>query len=494
MFRKYYPLLIVFVCWLAILVFTGTVQSGYHLMDDHMFYEIGDEIQSNGLFKTMERILSEDFTLRFRPLYWVIKLVSIQLLGKTLVFHSLSLFIMVVLTNLVLYKSLTNFGLTQMQSLLTSLLILVGYQSSIWWMLGPAETYAVIFLTIALYEISLYVRNRQGYYKMVFIFLLFLASLTKESFVLLIPGLVLAIIFLDKKLYTWDLWKSIKHNTWFIATSVIIFFIVIYFIVFKVGTNQLGYAGIDQRSTATVYLKSILVLLKDKGLWLLGIGVLLNLVFSKDRPVVLIYLVQILLVLFCLLLPQYILYARSGFESRYLHPSYFVLGLGFGILLLLGNHYSRLTSFRSLLFQALCFLFLGARLFLNALPMAREFAIEGNQFKEIIQSIKSYEKPIEVTLISDPGRDYEPNVGVATYLRSELGARVQYFVIPTAANAVEDILRQNFINLYQNDIVSELSPTSIHFYLKSIKEKSIEDYSKNHRCEQRQGYRLCFPQ
>jgi len=494
MFRKHYPLLIILVCWLAILVFTGTVQSGYHLMDDHMFYTVNDEIQNSGLFQTISRNLGEDFTIRFRPLYWIIKILSIQILGRTLILHSISLLILVVLTNLVLYRSLANLGLTQLQSLLTSLLILVGYQSSIWWMLGPAETYAVIFLTIALYEISVYVKYSQAYRKFVFIFLLLIASLIKESFLLLIPGLVLAIIFLDKKLYSCTLWKAIKHNAWFITTSAVIFCVVVYFIVFKVGTNQLGYAGIDQQSGVIVYLKSVGVLLKDKGLWLLGIGVLINLVFAEDKPMVLIYLIQLLLVLFCLLLPQYILYARSGFESRYLHPSYFVLGLGFGILLLLGNYYSRLISYKKQLFLFLCVLFLGARLLLNAMPMAIEFATEGEQFKELIQSIKNYKEPIEITLISDPGRDYEPNVGVATYLQSELGVTVRYFVIPTAANAVENILRENFIKLYQSDIVHEPSPASIHFYLKSVKEKSTLSYSRNHRCEQRQSYRLCFPQ
>jgi hypothetical protein len=492
--RKYFPLLTILIGWFIILAFTGTIRSGYHLMDDHMIYSIDDQIQKHGLFQTIDRILSEDFTIRFRPLYWVIKILSIHFLGANLLLHSASLLILAVLTNLLLYKSLRNFGLTQVQSLVTSFLILVGYHSCIWWMLGPGETYAVIFLTIALYSVSRYFKNPLNYHKVVFLSFLLMASLTKESFVLLIPGLVLAIIFLDQKLYTWNLWRSVKYNHWFIAGSVVVFCFVVYFIVFKVGTNQLGYAGIDQQSTVGVYLKSIGVLLKDKGLWLFGVGVLINLAFAKDKLIVLNSLLQVVVVLLSMLLPQYILYARSGFESRYLHPSYFMLGLGFGVLLLLGNHYSKLTSHKSQAFQFLCILFLGARLFLNALPMAVEFTEEGYQFKMLIQSIKNYRKPVEITLISDPGRDYEPNYGVADYLRYELGVEPTYFVILTETNAVETQLRENFIKLFQNRIVRELSPTSIHFYLPSVKEKETANYSKNHRCEQRQDYKLCFPQ
>jgi len=68
--------------------------------------------------------------------------------------------------------------------------VVLGQQSTVAWMLGPSELLALFFLSIALfYMAKIYLINDSLINKIIFIVFILLSSLSKESFILIIPSI-----------------------------------------------------------------------------------------------------------------------------------------------------------------------------------------------------------------------------------------------------------------------------------------------------------------
>src|SRR5215472_5823747 len=77
--------------WSAFLLSTGTVTSGYHLPDDHLVLLMNRELSRNNAFQVAANWVTHDLhdIGRFRPVYDIQRVFSIQILGANFVLLSL---------------------------------------------------------------------------------------------------------------------------------------------------------------------------------------------------------------------------------------------------------------------------------------------------------------------------------------------------------------------------------------------------------------------
>ena len=90
--RKEYSIAFVlfFLLVFVLLLATGTITSGWHLVDDHEYVEYLLQMKAPGgsLLSCMGDVLRADFTSRFRPLYYILRVTLTAVIGSNLVVWS----------------------------------------------------------------------------------------------------------------------------------------------------------------------------------------------------------------------------------------------------------------------------------------------------------------------------------------------------------------------------------------------------------------------
>ena len=307
-------------CWIALFVFTGLVFSGFHFFDDHEVFSILKELDTKSVSQVANEYLNNDLNYRFRPFYFPYRVLLISTFGENFIAYYLHNLVVCTLASLCLFGFAKRLNFDSLQAACFAILPLSGMAFAVFYRLGVNETTGILFLSIGLYLLAL--KNKWG------AFLGFVAaSFCKESFVLLLPGLVLLALYLENGFKTKILFFDfLKKNFIFIALMAIVFLAEIYIIIFKVGTNKIGYAGAPTQLNFALlisFLKSCTRLfVMNNAFVLLPLFLLWKFKFK-----------QILkhwdsgFILAILLLPQLLLYAKSGMYERYLLPSTLVLAL-----------------------------------------------------------------------------------------------------------------------------------------------------------------------
>src|SRR5687768_2927715 len=81
---RYEPLAILLIFalfWSGLLIYSGTLTSGYHLIDDWEMLEIRQDLSESSLPAVVAETLRMDLTIRLRPWYYVHRVFSLWLLG-----------------------------------------------------------------------------------------------------------------------------------------------------------------------------------------------------------------------------------------------------------------------------------------------------------------------------------------------------------------------------------------------------------------------------
>lgn len=123
-------------------ILMGTITSGFHLVDDHEFlkwtYEM--ERQNIPMMDILTKKVMDDFWWRYEPLYYSARILSCGLFGIDLTAYSVMKALEIVVSLVFLYYSGRLVGAGRGYAALFSLLSMVGYQSAVWWKLGPQES------------------------------------------------------------------------------------------------------------------------------------------------------------------------------------------------------------------------------------------------------------------------------------------------------------------------------------------------------------------
>lgn len=324
----------------GIVISTKSLFSGYHLVDDNYAYIYKKDFQNKNLLSTIIYWVKSDLAWRFRPLYKVEQVCLAAIFGTNLNLWMFLTALKGVISSLFLWKFARICSLNHYFSGLFVGVCLLGDQFGVWIRQGNQENTGMMLLSITLYmlakEAKMQVRNdNSGRLPLFLGFFIFLTSIEKESFIIMIPAYILLSmtfamdvdivddekqgnyienILIEKLKNVWRRrWK--QYITWLVIMG-----IELIVIVFFIGTNENGYAGFSRDTGLGEYIsgisKSILhyckgltclvicfviyILLYANNLWKEYIGYCLSGIF--------------------IIISQLLLHAKSGMWERYKIP------------------------------------------------------------------------------------------------------------------------------------------------------------------------------
>jgi len=442
---------------LSFLLFTGTLNSGYHFTDDHEMLEMNRDLKTMSLGSTISKWTANDLNIRFRPMYMFHRVLEMKLFGDN--FFALSFYtgILIAISFSFFYLGARKLRYSVIESLFLVLLTFVGTQAAIWWRLGPNETVGMALLSLSFYFMARCLANKNYIVNssLANIFLI-LASLSKESFVIIVPAFVVFKIWNESREFDISIKKSLQKN-YLSAFPLAATAVELYAIIFMVGTNQIGYAGAT--SSVSELAKGVwTILFTESMLWswlkFLFLIILLFLISSfLEKSDKLNFLKRsirklALPIVFSLLiiLPNLALYAKSGIIAHYFLP--ITLGLAFLVVSAI-----KLTASAILRIGAFiaCAVFLSISFSITK-QSALLFASEGADTKAFLDSAAQNANPgSKILLVADPVIGFEFSLSTKIYLAYH-GIDISYGfpVSRNCASEFEKGLKENWINNFYN--------------------------------------------
>ncbi|MFB8788401.1 MAG: hypothetical protein U7123_06005 [Potamolinea sp.] len=234
--------ILIFACWFLLLFTSGALFDGYHFEDDHEIAAIHHQLTFHkiSILQTISQWIQDDYSIgRFRPLYYIHRIVIIRLLGFNLFWLSFYNFLLASFSTFVLFVFAKKLNFSFVNSILFSLVTTLGLQSETWWWLGPAEAIGTFLLAFSLIFLVFSIKaiNLKLIWEVLFYIFVFLMSGSKESFILKIPALVVLRIWLfsQKNLLSW--YQALKKN---LFSSILLLFLCggeLLYIKYYVGTS-----------------------------------------------------------------------------------------------------------------------------------------------------------------------------------------------------------------------------------------------------------------
>jgi len=431
--------------WGGLLICSGTLTSGYHLIDDWELLMMSDSLNHSGLLSVTADNVQTDLKIRLRPWFYIQRIFTLWLLGFNMTLLSIQLLVTAVFSSVLLYMFARTVGFGAINSLLFVFLSFLGHQTAIWWRLGAAEPVGIFWFALGLLFMAKAVvtGNRRTLYTVLSVIGFILATLAKESFVVLMPVVSLAWLMLYYRNNEGGILDTARAGAMPVL-SLILICVAELALIFR--TAGIGYAGVDSQSLAIPALYGTLKNLVSAGnrnwiiilLAVLGIALLVS---FRKRPQLslLVELACVALVILLFSGSQVLLYAKSGINERYLVPA--TLSLAFLIVYLIAKieqlirPYSlRLGISVLLLFGTLGSLSLQAA---TAWTDAKRYAEESPPLHRALEELNaSTQNRDVVVLVADPARDYEASIAIREYLRV-LFNRTNVFVYPLWANPAD---------------------------------------------------------
>jgi len=395
------------------LFLSGTINSGYHFVDDHEVIKIKSDLKTSSLITVSRNWVKADLNKnsRFRPFYYIHRVIETRLLGSDFFLWSLYSGILCCLALIFFYLGIRklNYGLGE--SITFLIIIFTGHQSAVWWRLGYGESLGMVFLGLAFYFMAKSLDKRNyNVYNLLFIFFLILSSLTKESFLLIIPAIIIFKIW-NEKTYIWSSLRESIYKNMILLIPLAIFIFELLIIKYHVGTS---YSGLDNKfinNFTSLIFNGLHFVKTYLNLLIVGIFIFIVGVYIKKLPI----RFNLLSLFFSILIivPNLILYTKSGLVERYLLPSTF--GLGILVVTVIDGIEKDPPWFKKL---ALTFIILSFIPFIvNSYSDATEFSKEGRSTKNLLSAISTnYVRGSAAMVIVDPVELYEKSVSLKTYL------------------------------------------------------------------------------
>ena len=437
--------LLVFVLfWGGLLLSSRTLTSGYHLIDDWELLTMSTDLHHSGLLTLTANSVQNDLTIRLRPWFYIQRILTLWLLGFNMTLLNIQLLVLAVLSSLLLYMFARSVGFGAINSLLFVFLSFVGHQTAMWWRLGAAEPIGIFWFALGLLFMARSINGRDSrtLYTMVSLAGFILASLTKESFLVLLPVISLVWLMLYYRNNEVSALDTLRACAMPVLTLIIVCIAGVAMIFLKTGTSSIGYAGFDSQSVTirTLYQTLKSLALFSNGYWLLillaGLAVTLLLSLRKRfQPSLIVELASVALLILLFTASQVLVYAKSGISERYLVPA--TLSLALLVIYLIAKIEQLVKPQLRLAISIL--LLLGTLFSLRvqtatAWSDAKRYAEESPPLHRALERINALTESRDVVvLVADPARDYEASIAIREYLRI-LFDRKNVFVYPLWAH------------------------------------------------------------
>lgn len=131
----------------GILAIAGTIWSGYHFIDDHELLRIEYEARNgNPLSNVLRGWLVGDMTWRYRPLYWIERVILGYLFGSNLTAWNIWTAVKGILAFALLYESARYLKFGRIVSTIFPMIIVLGAQFTPWYRSANQESTGILFL------------------------------------------------------------------------------------------------------------------------------------------------------------------------------------------------------------------------------------------------------------------------------------------------------------------------------------------------------------
>lgn len=375
----------------AVLVFgvvtvTGTLTSGFHLVDDWEFAQYVDwmTLDHRSLWDCLREELCFDLTLRFRPLYYINRVLMAYVFGINLTAMSVVKAAEIVAALAALYYCARQMKCNMVYAALFSMTVMVGYQSAVWWKLGPQESYDIMMFAAGFFFLLKWLSTDKRGYAFAGFGALFLMSVYKEPFILLLPFVGLYVLYVEmqgQQVTAANLLAAVRRRlSWLLATG-ILFAAEMAFILFVTGTNNYAYVGLDESITLNQYAQIWSGAAQGDLKWYVRFGVLMGLVFLTYWEQTKKLGWEILLAA-AVIVPQCVTYSKTALEERYILPC--VFGYAF-FFVIVGCNFRPLSGRRRVAY-ILCLLLMLAAHGRVALREAQYFTYRGESIRTMMEN------------------------------------------------------------------------------------------------------------
>lgn len=433
---------------------SDSFNKGYNIVEDHLIIITNQSIESKPIISVFKEMIKFDMEgiKRFRPFYIVYVITTIGIFGVNLLYINIYIYFLCIITAFFLFKFCSNVGFSFTESILFPLLTLIG-PSTVMYIRPPDNEIIgmlMVSLTLIFLSCSIYSTKNIIIYKSLFLFFLFICAFCKESFLLLVP----AIIFLYLCLY------GIKNNTSIIYTikenklilSITgVFTIVCLFIITKyIGLGAERYSGVNSNFLTIRALTDFLeIVFKTKMFLLSLLGILVYLGFKLYKYKFSINSIKNSLSIFTIpfiflilvILPQFILYYKTGFEGRYYLP--FLMGFSFLLIFVLKVIFvsNFIPKFIKYSYFSIIFVLLIFTLINDTIPELTKFSKMCRATSEVLNTLINTNGDFLIVL--DPVQNFNDLYSLNIYLNS----------MNKQKNFKYELIQKDGLNKYYTDSV-----------------------------------------
>lgn len=475
------------------LFLTGTIFSGFHLSDDQILITFNNRLQHEPFLSAAYHEIADDLFIRFRPLaiFYYMLLSKWPYPDFTMIAWLVSL--QAILTCYFFYRFARYLKCNAVLSFLFPLFILCGNQGVVFWRNCVNETFAMLLLSISFFYLGKLLSNKSHHPGNTFAFGLFLllSTLTKESFIILVPAILFLKVWQESNVYGKTFPDSVKQNIKLIIvfTVIVIAELAVIFYYKAISPRFINYIGVDESTFTVSNLHISLVRLWiTKGYLLVILPFVLFILFMKrkagNRKEFWTFFLPLTLLFLLITIPQILLYSKSLIFERYLLPG----TVGSALVILFLHQYVKRyqpLQFLNKFFLPACTLLLCLQIVLMTRGAAA-YANTGYSVKKMLNSIMEHTDTQDtILLVAYPLGQSDQALSTKTYLNAEIGGkRRNVFIEPLIDSAqregeVESSVIENFILetkgiSYQN-ISKPKNIRCITFF-----EKTLPTFMKNH--------------
>lgn len=416
--------------WLLFFYATGLLTAGLHLdLDPYAFMGLDLYYQNGKNFtEDLNQILNSIFFNKSGFGLWghIMFAFFAKFFGGNMVGIRTFFAILGATSFFMLYLTAIKIGWTKRIAWLFPSVLLFGAQFWIWYnMCG--EPIGIFFSSLTFLSASLAVKRNSLKWLIINILSIIATSLSKESFILLLPSFII--------FYLWRL--CVVHPSWtwrrlivkalpVIFPTLLIFFLEIAYIILVLGANARG-VGISIHTPLSLYVRVFLDFFATNTLYIyLFSGVFLMLTFiGYDKIIVSLKSKEFLLftlLLVSIIAPQIILHAQSGWVTRYLFPALFSVAFILAFILDKLKTYVKVYN----LYTLLLILYIGAEMMpkisdnpSQAFRQLRNYVTTCQATDQLIESVVSKSPRDGITLIiSNPADQYVWPATLSSLLRT----------------------------------------------------------------------------
>ncbi len=401
-------------CIFSVLVYgvvigMGTLTSGFHLVDDWEFAQYIDWMTLDGksLWECLRQAVGFDLTLRFRPLYYINRVLMTAVFGTNLTAVSVVKASEIVAALVLLYYCARQMKCNMVYAALFALTVMVGYQSAVWWKLGPQESYDIMMFALGFYLLLKWLGTDRKWYAFASVGAFFLMSIYKEPFILLLPFVGLYVLYEEMqggRVSMRGLWAAIRRRLPYLVAIGILFTVEMFLIVFVIGTNNYSYVGLDESVTLDQYVQAWSTAAHADLKWYVRFGIVMGLILLTywEQTKKLIW--EVLLAA-AIIVPQCVTYSKTAIAERYILPC--VLGFAF-FFVIVGCNLRPLSGKRRIVYMLSLLLMLAAhgRVVLRE---AHYFTYRGESIKTALNSTLELVSGTDKKVLSCFGPNLEGN-------------------------------------------------------------------------------------